>query len=145
MDVPAEIQMRATIKCGSVFYFIEESFVGDKPHYFVVLNRFPLLDDGLILICAVSLDMHVIERVEQLGYERVTLVDVTPEQCALFQRPTLFDCNTVITKPMGVLIQKLRNQTLRRCTSISEELLEKLREGVLQSRQVSEKVKKLVR
>lgn len=144
MDVPAEIQIKSTIKPGSVFYFQEESFRSVKPHYFVVLNSSPLVADALLLVCAVTIDIKTIERCERLEYEPATLVSATPEDCPFLKHPSLFDCNSAIARPLSVLIAKLKAGKLKRFGAVSPELLEKLREGVLASRVVSRKDKRLI-
>ncbi len=145
MDVPAEIQIKATIKSGCVYYFVEESFTGTKPHYFVVLNNKPLEDGVVILVCAVTLDISVIERAQRLGQAKETLIDVTPQDCALFAHPTLFNCNSVFVRSIDDLVTKLKDHKLRMHNPVDVDLLRKLREGVLASKEVTKKVKKLLR
>jgi hypothetical protein len=38
IDIPPDVQIRATLRAGSVCYFSEETHSTDTPHYFVVLN-----------------------------------------------------------------------------------------------------------
>lgn len=144
MEVFQEENTAVLIKQGSVFYFVEESFHSKKPHYFVVLNREPLKDEGVALVCAVTLDIGAIERCERRGLEKVTLIDVTPEDCKFLKHVSLFDCNEIITKPVATLLSKLSTKKLLHCGTISQPILEKLRFGVHASRLVSGKVKKML-
>ena len=50
MDISAEIKMKCTVREGSVFYFTEETFVSNEPHYFVVLNSSPLNNKIIVLV-----------------------------------------------------------------------------------------------
>ncbi len=142
---PADKTIRLTLKGGAVYYFVEDSFVGKGPHYFVVLNKQPIADDGLVFVCAVTLDIDAVTRVERMGYARETLIDVTSADYALFTRPTLFDCNNIVVQPINVLVEKMEAGELLVKDRVSETVLVKLRQGVIASRHVSEKIKKLIR
>lgn len=54
MEVPPEVAIKATIRPGSVFYFLEDTLTSDEPHYFIVINIDPLTDKTLVLVCASS-------------------------------------------------------------------------------------------
>lgn len=42
IDIPADAYILTTIKRGSVYYFKNEEFVSNSPHYYL-LNLIPLL------------------------------------------------------------------------------------------------------
>ena len=145
MDIPDDIKIKATVKGGAVYYFVEESFVGSGSHYFVVLNKNPIVDDGLVFVCAVTLDIDVIERITPMNYGIETLVQATSVDYPLLKHPTLFNCNNIIVQPVEVLVNKLQARALSLKDPVPDGLLNKLRKGVLASKHVSEKVKRLLR
>ncbi len=58
VDLSPEIQIKAALKPGSVYYFPEASFSSSDSHYFVVLNHNPLSDSFLVRVLQPILD-HV--------------------------------------------------------------------------------------
>ncbi len=54
IDIPDEIRIKATIKTGTVYYFTEETFSSDEPHYFIVLNHNPAGANIITLVCSSS-------------------------------------------------------------------------------------------
>jgi hypothetical protein len=145
MDIPADARIRATIKTGSIYYFEEETFSSSEPHYFVVLNEKPLGDKVLVLVCASSQIEKRKNAIKKLGLPLETLVEVSPLQCASFTKETIFDCNTVIEKPIQAVIEKLEQEKLRVCTDeLPEEIITLLVQGVIASPQVPEYCKKMI-
>ncbi len=47
IDIPPEIRIQATIHAGSVYYFPEDTFISDEPHYFILINQDPIIDEAL--------------------------------------------------------------------------------------------------
>ncbi len=143
MDIPAEIKLKSTIRPGSVFYFKEESWNADYHHNFVVLNYNPITDDALILVGATTLDIKIFYRIKELP--RKTMVDVTKEDCPFLNKPSYFNCNSVIQKKIEHLIEKLANGELKiRHDYISIDILEKIRLGVKASPLVEKWIQKLL-
>jgi len=54
MQIDPEVQIDATKRPGTVYYFPEDSFGSDEPHYFVVLNAISQVDEKLLLVNATS-------------------------------------------------------------------------------------------
>ncbi|NQU77378.1 hypothetical protein HQ544_01635 [Candidatus Falkowbacteria bacterium] len=148
MDIPPEIQIKSTIREGSIFYFTEESFNVDTPHYFVTLNHTPLKDEFLILVCAVTFDTKVYERIDRkmkcLSSPKETFVDVKDEECVVLKKLTLFDCNIVIEKDVDTLVDKLSKGKLKMPGYIESDILKRLKNGVMKSPQVEIKIKKML-
>ncbi len=132
------------MRAGTVFYFIEETFKVNRPHYFVVLNTPSAKTDNLVLVCAITLDLKVADRCTKLGFARETFIDVTPADYSPLKHPSLFDCNSPIVKPLQVFVQKIATKKLKYCPPIGPALLTRLKSGVLASPMVSPKIKKLL-
>ena len=62
IEIPPEVQVKSTIKPGTVYYFTEESFKSEEPHYFIVINHDPVNDEVVLMVCASSKVEKVIRR-----------------------------------------------------------------------------------
>lgn len=144
MDISAHIRLMSTIRAGSMYRFAEETFKTSVPHYFVVLNINPKATNVAVLVCAVTLDIKTIETKERLGYARDTLIDITPEQCPLLTRVTLFDCNKLYVKTLPVLVDRLERTMLEVVGEVSAEVLDMLQDGALKSSHVERYLKGLI-
>lgn len=145
VDIPSHIQIGVTIKRGAVYYFKEDSFASQEPHFFVVLNQFPLTDTILVLACATSKVEKRKSIAEKLGFPQETLVFVGPSEYKEFSEQTVFDCNSIIEKSIQSLTDKLDAKELFLYkTEMPEEIVERLIVGVLMSPQVREGTKKII-
>jgi len=144
MDIPACIQILASIRTGSVYYFEEESFPSREPHYFIVLNKNPRTDSLLILVCASSQVEKRKEIAKRLGFSPETLVVISPSDFSLFKKQTIIDCNRALEKTSQSLIEKLEQGKLKICTElVPSSIVEKLIKGVLAARKYQKKSSKL--
>lgn len=142
--IPPEIQIRATIKEGTIYYFKEETFVSEEPHFFVILNRNPLTDEVLILVNATTQIQK--RELARRGLPSQTLVRICPTECPVLREESLFDCNSITEKSLDSLVEKLSNDDLKICTQVlSEDMLLKLKNGVLESPLTKRSHKKLIR
>lgn len=145
MDIPPRIRILATIKTGSVYYFEEGELTSDEPHYFIVLNKNPCVEEFLILVCASSQVEKRKQIAQRLGFPSETQVVVTPSEYAIFSKDTIINCNRVFEKTSQTLIEKLEQNKLKVCTEMMpDEVLQKLIKGVLTSSQISEKIKQML-
>lgn len=145
VDIPAQVQIEITIKRGAVYYFKEDSFTSQDPHYFVVLNHSPLSDVILVLACASSQVEKRKDITKRLNRPSESLVFVGPSEYAEFSKDTVFDCNSVIEKSIQSLINKMEKRELWLCgTEMPEEIVNRLIAGVLVSSQVREGTKKII-
>jgi len=136
------VQIKASIKPGSVYYFPEETLKSKEPHYFVVINRDPLTDTVLLLVCASSQIPKVKRRRRECPPE--TVVHISPSQYSDFTTPSVIDCNDVFERSTNQLIEKLRNGKLKIKTEMSIPLVEQLRAGVLKSNLVKQGTKAIL-
>ncbi len=137
MEIPAEVQLRATIRAGSVYYFPE--FFDRIPHFFIVMNIDPLTDTVIYLLCASSRIQKVYDR--NTGSLTETLVEISPSDYEGFNSQSIVDCNEIHTKSLGDLIGKLEEGRLTMKPEMTESLLAKLRLGVFRSKRVPERIK----
>ena len=145
IDIPCDVQILATIKRGTVYYFRDESFASEEPHYFVVLNKNPRNGNFLILACATSKIERRKEIAKKLSFPEETLVEVFPSDFSFFTKNTLFDCNSVIERNVQSVIDKLSNNALKICSeNMPDYIVERLISGVLASSQVPEGNKKIM-
>lgn len=143
MDIPPDLQIKSSIKPGSVYYFSDEKLTSKNPHFFVVINRDPLSDAVLLLLCASS----KIEK-KRMWYSACpseTLVEVSPTQYRDFTVPTIINCNVVFDFTISQLIAKRASGLLYFKTEMDISIIEELRKGVLASPTVEHKFKALLR
>jgi hypothetical protein len=141
VEIPAAVQIRTTIRQGSVYYFCVESFSSDVPHFFIVLNHFPIRDETLLLVCASS-------QIEKVKWRRRgltgTVVEIRNVEYVDFTVDSIVDCNTVFVKGVDELISKLEMGNLKAKSCMDTTLVEKLRKAVLKSPLVEKSVKNIL-
>ncbi len=140
VDVPPEAAIRATIRPGSVYYFVEESFKSTEPHYFIVINNKPLEDKVVLLVCASSQIDKVRQRRKTCPEE--TLVYIDPTRYSDFSGDSIVDCNSIHEKTVEQLVDKLARDELRLKSEMDVSLIEQFRQGVLTSHLIEHRIKK---
>lgn len=141
MDIPPEVVIKSSIRPGSVYYFPHESLVSPDPHFFVVINLDPIAEKVILLVCSSSKIATVKRR--NRGNPPETLVEIRQEQYPDFTCDSIIDCNNnVFLESIEALIERLKNKRLRLKTEMHMALVEKLRKGVLASRQIPLAIKK---
>ena len=139
---PPEVAIKATIRPGSVYYFPEDSFNTEEPHYFIVINRDPLSDTVVILVCASSKIDKV--KVRRVAFPSNTLVEISPTQYCDFKVDSIIDCNYVLEKNIEQLVEKLSDGKLALKSEMDIEIIDQLREGVLHSSVIEKRIKILL-
>jgi hypothetical protein len=142
IEIPAEIHIRSTIKPGSVFYFVEETFASRDPHYFVVLNHNPLNESTLLLVCASSQVEKVKRRRRGLPG---TTIEVLKHQYPAFSLDSIIDCNYVLEKEIGELVARLAEGRLKTKPQMDISLVEAIRQAVANSPLVKKRTKELLK
>jgi len=143
IDIPSEIRIKSTLRAGSVYYFAEESFTTDEPHYFILISRHSDSDTIILLVCSSSQIAKVKNRRRHLPPE--TLVEIDPSQYSAFTKNSIIDCNQVFEKSIDEIIQKLEQSVLKMKTEMDISLVEKLRKAVLESPLIEQRIKNLVK
>lgn len=126
---------------GSVYYFHDARLSSTQSHYFVVLNKNPLTDSVLLLVCSTS---RVDSARSRRHLRRETLVEVSPAEYSEFTVQSMFDCNTVFDLSLSELQRKYDAGRLRVKLNIGASILEKLRDAVIESDLVEEEIKDIL-
>lgn len=144
LDVPPDVAIRGTIRPGSVYYFRHEDFLHSTDrHFFAVINIDPTIEQIILLVCASTRKFKVVARSTDLPPQ--TLVRVEPSQYSGFIYSSIFDCNSVYTDSLENLIQRLKNKQLELKPEIDMQIVEQLRQGVLDSPKITGRVKAQLR
>ena len=140
MDISAETHISALLRQGNVFYFEESTFPSDEPHNFVLLNRQPSSEQGLVFVCATS----KVEKVRRFRSRESasTIVTVGLTEYEHFTKETVFDCNTYVVKSFADLVRLLKEGRLKTRPHIGDVILKRLVKGVLDSRLVEPEIKR---
>jgi hypothetical protein len=141
MAQPSRFDLRATIQPGSVYYFYDSNLTSSDPHYFIILNKNPLTDRILLLVCSSS-QLQAVRKRRALRPE--TVVEISPLEYSDFTRDSIVDCNTVFEKSTGELQRKYDSRQLRVQAVIGPDILEKLRDAVLESDMVDGEVQDML-
>ena len=141
----AKKKITSRIQEGSVFYFSDDKFFRDIPHYYIVLNKNPLKDIVLILIFATTFNANRYMQIENSPYPESTYITLTPKKCPVLKKISLFDCNFVLERGIDVIISKFSTGQLKISGNVDIDILNNLRDGVFRSPAVAEKVKKLLK
>lgn len=142
IQIPPEVQIRAAIKPGSVYYFPEASFSSPEPHYFVVLNHNPLTDTFLVLVCASSQIEKVRRR--RINCPATTLVEMTPADYSSFTKQTIIDCNEVHEHSIDDLVSMRAKYDLRTKAEMDASIVATLRQAVRDSPLITGKIKSML-
>jgi len=130
MVPPPPLNIGTTVCAGSVYYFPENALSSPEPHYFVVLNKNPLTDAVLLLLCATSrLDGARARR----HLRPNTLVQVSPAEYPDFRTDSIFDCNNVFEISTRELQQIYDSGRLQVKGVMPPATLERLRDAVIES------------
>lgn len=136
------MEIRAIIRPGTVFYFSLEGFSSSYPHYFVVVNRRPLTDPVVLLLCASS---QVEKRLTWYSAcPPETLVIVYPRQYNEFTVKTVINCNEVYQVTIQQLAKKRDSRLLAFKSQMSDSVVESLRRGVIASPMIERWIKALL-
>lgn len=139
-DVPPDVTIRATIRSGSVYYFRHEDFLHSRdPHYFVVINMDPTIEQVIFLVCASTKKFKV--RVRSANLPPQTLIQVEPSLYPGFTYTSVLDCNYVYEDSLENLIQRLVNKQLELKPEMDMQLVKQLRQGVLDSPLIPGRIK----
>ena len=144
IDIPDEIRIKATIRQGTVYYFPEDTFSSNEPHYFIVLNHGSNTTDLIILVCSSSQIEKTEKRVALRGLPIETAVKIKETDYAGFTKDSIIDCNTVLQKNIDQIVEKLRNGELKIKPDMPKNIVEKLIDAVRKSPMVTQEVKSLL-
>jgi hypothetical protein len=142
VKVPPEVAIKGTIRPGSVYYFPHEHFSSPEPHFFVVINIDPTIDEVILLICA-STKIASVKR-QYWTCPDETFVVISPQQYSGFKSISILNCNHDIKQSIDQLVERLSNGRLKLKPEMDIELVERLRQGVIASPIVTRETKELL-
>ncbi|MEK7187831.1 MAG: hypothetical protein AAB691_03235 [Patescibacteria group bacterium] len=135
-------EFEKTIEAGVVYYFSDPNIISGEPHYSILLNHTPQKETFLIFVPATTLDIWSATAAGK--HPKETVIDLNPDQCKFLKHASLFDCNRPIVRHINVLTTKAVTGSLKIKGKVSVDIVERLRLGVLMSRLVTGKIKKLL-
>jgi len=141
MQVPLEI--RLSLRPGTVYYMAERHLTSVQPHYFIVVNRDPLGEE-LLLLAVYSSQVENVKR-RRSREDGSTVVEISASEYVEFTKETVIDCNQVFTKSLQDLCAQWSRKEVVAKQDLPGDLLKAVQKGVLASRLVSEKDKEKIR
>lgn len=144
MDLPKDVLLKATLRPGAIFLYNDDAFP-DKAHFFVVINITILYNEPLFLLCATSQVVKKQAFISSRNLPLETLVIVRPSDCNFLKKETVFNCNSVLERPIEMIKEKIDNNEIKKYSEVTSDILEKLRKGVLKSPLIPERIKKIIR
>jgi hypothetical protein len=136
------IDLRLSLREGSVFYFQERTLSSAEAHFHIVVNN-PLVQQVLLLTVVTS-------KIEKVRYWRrdclETLVELAPADLPkILTRPSIVDCNRLIRIPLDEFCERW---TRKEINSFDKDLplflRRALRKAIHSSRIVPDEIKALV-
>lgn len=140
MQVPWEI--RVSLRQGTVYYMAERNLTSAQPHYFIVVNANPPGDEVLLLTVASSQTDTVKRRCARESES--TVVEINEADYADFTKDSVIDCNRVFTKSLADLCAQWHRKEIVPKLDIPKEIFDQLKQGILDSRLVSEADKRRI-
>lgn len=144
MELPSDVIIKASIKQGVIYYFQENSFKSDEPHYFVVLNRNGSEDNFIYLVNATSQIDKALMRIKIQKLPSETLVILEPSDCPVLTKKSAFDCNSLTKKHIKELIRLVDEKILHLKGEMPSEHVMKILEGIKKSTLVENRVKRII-
>lgn len=136
------VEMRLSLRRGTVYYCQHRELSSSEPHYLIVLNENPLRDSVVVLAVASSQVSKVMARRANLPQE--TIVVVAVGDCSNFSKETAIDCNNLVEFSREELVKHFTSKTLTHKDDMPKEILSLLVAGVVASPLVAEEIKDLV-
>ena len=109
----------------------------------VVLNRNPKTDEVVLFVCGQSKILNV--KQFRSNCPTQTLVVITPKQYPRFRVDSIFDCNNVFPQSIENIAHKYESEELIVKPEIDAGLVELLRQGVIASRLIEQRFKRILR
>jgi hypothetical protein len=93
-----DLRLRLTLREGSVYYFVERSLTSPEPHYFIVVNFEPLIQQ-VVLLSVVTSKVAEVKRRRSASLE--TIVEISPDAFDVLKKASVVDCNYLKTIPLA--------------------------------------------
>jgi hypothetical protein len=138
--MPSAWQLRLTLRTGCVFKFAERRLSSGEAHYFIVVNRNPLLDGLLFVVCTSNIQgaRHL------CSSQPRTLVEVLPGEYRDLTLHTAINCNKLFPITLNEFTQRYTTGEVEVCEPLPTKILARIIEAIQLSDQLSEEEKSLV-
>jgi hypothetical protein len=136
--VQIPIEIRLSLRQGTVYYMAERGLSSVEPHYFVVLNQNPLGSKILLLLVASSQVEKAQKRISRKNLPPESLVVMDEAEYDDFSKDSCIDCNKLFNKSLEELCEQWRKKEVRAHKDLPRDLVERLIEGVKASPLISE-------
>jgi hypothetical protein len=124
------LELRVGLRAGSVYYFIARELSSAEPHYFVVVNRQPLVTALMLMVVFSS----QVEKVRLRNRERPqTVVEIAPSEYPDLTRLSAIDCNVVFRRSVLEMTEMIRQRIVGYHRDLPKDLLAKVRAAILAS------------
>lgn len=135
------MELRLGLRAGSVYYFQTRELTSGEPHFFVVVNREPIVTKLLLLTIVSS----KVEKVRLRNRERPhTVVEISPKEYQEFKVLSAVDCNVLLEKPLSELVGLVQRKEIRYHKDLSPEVFAKIKTAILSSPRVADELKSLL-
>lgn len=144
ISIPNDVHVRVGLECGSVYNFSPEKEVLN--HYYIVLNKKPKQNKELFLTRFTSKREVVLEFIKTRKLDIKTFVEVRKGECSALPKEdeSYINCNFIHKYDIDTLV-KLIDESNGTCyPKASNELIERIIEGLKSSRMIGRDVKKLL-
>ncbi len=133
--------LRLTLREGCVYYLTERHLTSPEPHYCIVVNSDPLIQQVLLLSVVTS-------QVESVKFFRrncpETLVELTPDIFDVLKKPSIVDCNDLVQVPLADFIARYLRKEIKCFKDLSVALRKQLRQAIHASKILTAEMKALV-
>lgn len=138
--------IKLILKPGAVFYYVNEKLTSKEPHYHIVLNHTPQTD-SLILLAVSSSSVEKVKNIARLKkYPPETIIEITNKEYSDFTKNvSIVDCNNIFISSSDDLIKIYKNTGINAKYEMSENIVQKLRNGVLSGPFVEPSIKNILR
>jgi len=145
ISISPEVKIRSTIRFGTVFYLHVKNagYEEDTPHYHIVLNKNPLNGEKIVM-CYVSSKVQEIKRLRQGKHFKNTYVEIAPTEYRKLRKPSIVDCNKVVSKTLVEIIAAHSSRKLRLMPELSKDITQKIQESVIDSPTVEDAIKDIL-
>jgi len=142
VQIPLEI--RLSLRQGTVYYMAERGLSSVEPHYFVVLNHDPLGSKILLLLVESSQVEKARKRIFRKSLPPESFVVVDEARYDDFSKESCIDCNKLFNKSLEELCEQWRKKEVLPHKDLPRELVEMLIKGVMASPLISGEDKALI-
>lgn len=141
MQVPIDIKL--SLRTGTVYYFEHRELSSGESHYFIVLNSDPMNQKVLLMSVITSKVENQERRIKRAGHPEETLVKFSSEDYGELRVESCVNCNKIFSKPLAELVVQWPH-IKKTPLDLPAGLIEQIIAGVEMSPEVSEEEKALI-